>query len=509
MYVTQALHQALQQEPDRIATIFRDRVRTVRESADRVARFAGALRSLGVAPGDLVAILALNSDRYHEYFYAVPWIGAAVHPVNIRLSVPEILDTLRRSDTRVLLVDDTFAPLVAELQFDGLRTVVHIGDGDPLGDALSYEELLSATDPVPDTRTGGDSVLAVLFTGGTTGVPRGVMLSHDNVVVSALGVLASGHVVSPHGRLLHAAPMFHVGGIAYWAAGNVHGAEHVIVPMFDPAAVLGAIARHAVTDALLVPTMIQRLVDSPELGDYDCGTLRHLVYGASPISESLLQRARAAFPSAGFTQVYGMTELAPTATLLSPSDHDEPELRRAAGRAAPHCEIRVVDPTGGAAPPGEIGEIVVRGGNVMLGYLHQRDETAKVVKDGWMHTGDAGYLDDRGYLFVVDRIKDMIITGGENVYSAEVENALAKHPAVAAAAAIGVPDPEWGERVHAVVVLKPDMSASADELRTHCAALIANYKVPGSFAFTDALPLSAAGKVLKRELREDYRSGSG
>ena len=200
----------------------------------------------------------------------------------------------------------------------------------------------------------------------------------------------------------------------------------------------------------------------PCVADYDLSSLLHLVYGASPISEALLERARKVFPAVGFTQGYGMTELSPVATLLTPADHDNPALRRSAGRAAPHVEVRIVDPDGHEVPRGEVGEVVVRGDNVMLGYWNRPDDTAAAVRDGWMHTGDGGRMDENGYVFIVDRIKDMIITGGENVYSAEVENALAKHPAVAAVAVIGVPDPDWGERVHAVVVLLPGQNATED-----------------------------------------------
>jgi acyl-CoA synthetase (AMP-forming)/AMP-acid ligase II len=511
MYLTQSLHRNLQQSPDRPATIFRDRTHTVAESVDRVARLAGALTGLGVQRGDRVGILALNSDRYQEYFHAVPWMGAVINPVNIRWSPAEIAYSLVESDTRVLLVDDAFAPTIPALreQFPGLSTVIHCGDGDLPAGALSYETLVADSAPIEDTRTGGDDLLGVFYTGGTTGHPKGVMLSHDNVLASSIGTLASGHFVSPGGRLLHTAPLFHLAGIAAWAAGCLVGSTHVIVPMFSPGEVMKAISDHQVTDALLVPTMIQMLVDDPGIADSDLSSLVHLVYGASPISEAVLERARKVFPAAGFTQAYGMTELSPCATLLTPADHDNPTLRRSAGRAAPHVEVRIVDPDDNEVPRGEVGEVIVRGDNVMLGYWNRPQDTAAAVRDGWMHTGDGGRMDENGYVFIVDRIKDMIITGGENVYSAEVENALAGHPAVAACAVIGVPDPDWGERVHAVVVLLPGQQATADEIRTHCKTLIAGYKAPRSVDFVDALPMSGAGKILKRVLRKRYWDDSG
>ncbi len=268
---------------------------------------------------------------------------------------------------------------------------------------------------------------------------------------------------------------------------------------------LRAIQDDGVTDSLLVPTMIQALVDDPRREHYAVDGLRHIIYGASPISEALLERAMKAFPQAVFTQAYGMTELSPVATLLGPADHCDteagPARLRSAGRAVPHAEVKVVGPDDVERPRGEVGEVVVRGAHVMTGYWNRPEETAAALHGGWMHTGDAGWMDEAGYLYIVDRIKDMIITGGENVYSAEVENALCTHDAVAAAAVIGLPDPEWGERVHAVVVLAAGATATADELIAHVRARIAGYKTPRTVTFADALPVSGAGKVLKRELR--------
>ncbi|GAA2400597.1 long-chain-fatty-acid--CoA ligase [Mycolicibacterium llatzerense] len=506
MYITQSLHRNLQQNSNRPATIYRDRIRRVAESVDRISRLAGALAALGVQHGDRVGILALNSDRYVEYLYAVPWIGAAVNPVNIRWSPVEIAYSLVDSDTRVLFVDDAFAAVIPALreQFSELETVIHCGDGELPAGAVSYEALIAEHAPVEDTRTGGDELLGVFYTGGTTGHPKGVMLSHNNVLTSALGGLASGQMVSPGGNLLHAAPMFHLAAIGAWTCGSLVGSTHVIVPMFTPADVARAITEHAVTDALLVPTMIQMLVDDPTAATSDMSSLVHLTYGASPISEALLERARKVFPTTGFTQGYGMTEMAPVVAILTAEDHNDPALCRAAGRAAPHVEVRIVDPAGNEVPRGEVGEIVACGDNMMLGYWNRPDDTAAAMRDGWMHTGDGGRMDENGYIFIVDRIKDMIITGGENVYSAEVENALESHPSVAAAAVIGVPDHEWGERVHAVVVLLPGQQATEEQLRTHCKALIAGYKSPRSVHFVDTLPMSGAGKILKRELRKQY-----
>jgi acyl-CoA synthetase (AMP-forming)/AMP-acid ligase II len=280
-----------------------------------------------------------------------------------------------------------------------------------------------------------------------------------------------------------------------------------MIPSFDPVAVLTAIQQHRVTDVLLVPTMVQLTVDHPRLLEFDLSSVRRLVYGASPMSEGVLNRAVKALPNARFVQAYGMTEVAPIATMLLPADHQDPVRRRSAGRAAPHSEVRVVGPDDVELPRGQVGEIVVRGSHVMRGYWDRPEESAEALRGGWMHTGDGGYMDDDGYVYLADRIKDMIITGGENVYSVEVENALCQHPDVATAAVIGVPDESWGERVHAVVVPASGATVTLDELDAFCRDRIAGYKIPRSLEVVDALPLSAAGKVLKRELRKPYWEG--
>jgi acyl-CoA synthetase (AMP-forming)/AMP-acid ligase II len=283
---------------------------------------------------------------------------------------------------------------------------------------------------------------------------------------------------------------------------------HVIVPMFTPASTVAAIVEHAVSDALLVPTMIQMLVDAPEAREADLSGFRRVIYGASPITEGVLGRARALLPGAAFTQLYGMTELSPSATMLLPADHDDPFLARSAGRAGVQVDVRIVDLDGTELPRGEVGEVIVQGENVMHGYWNKPAETAAALREGWMHTGDLAYMDDRGYVYIVDRLKDMIITGGENVYSTEVENALAKHPGVASCAVIAVPDPQWGERVHAVIVPRPDVRLTLDELQAFCRDYIAGYKVPRSVEIVDALPVSGAGKILKRELRKAVRNAA-
>jgi acyl-CoA synthetase (AMP-forming)/AMP-acid ligase II len=479
---------------------------------DRVARLAGALQSLGLAPGGRAGMLALNSHRYVEYFFGVWWGGGAINPVNIRWNPKEIAYSLDDCDTRILIVDDTFARLVPELRAlsRSLRTVIFAGDGDAPSGTLDYETLLAEARPAVDAERAGDDLAAVMYTGGTTGLPKGVMLSHANLVTNARNSLATIPRNADSAAVI-AAPVFHIGG-ASLVLQCIHGFRRAIVlPMFDEVAILRTIADERASEIFLVPSMLKRLIEHPQFADFDTSSLRLMIYGAAPIDSALLARAMEKFPNADFYQAYGMTECSPTISVLPARAHDPAGvaagLLRSAGRPVPTVEVRIVDENDRDAPLGTVGEIVARGPTVMLGYWEKPLETREALRDGWMHTGDGGYLDADGYLYVVDRVKDMIVSGGENVYSAEVENALGQLPGVSMSAVIGVPDETYGERVHAIVVLRDGATLSAADVTAHCRTLIAGFKCPRSVEFRDALPLSAAGKLLKYQIREPYWAG--
>lgn len=505
MYLTQPLHKARRERPRDPFTIHEGHRTANAEFVDRVARLASGLKRLGVEAGDRVGMLAANSDAFITYVFATLWAGGVLNPVNIRWSAAEIVYSLDDSDTRVLIVDDLFAPMVSELRrlCSAELTIIRAGRAEIAG-AHDFETLIAGSEPMPDAMRGGDDLAAILYTGGTTGAPKGVMLSHANLYTDAIAVnAAADHGGDAPG--LHVSPLFHVGGLAVVFQFALRRAPQITIPAFDAGRVLSLIETEGVGDIFLVPVMLRRLIDHPDMATRDVSSLRYIRYGAAPIDVTLLGRAIRAFPEARFLQVYGQTECAPVVTVLAPQDHvpDPDALQmRSAGRPIATAEIRIVDPDGLECPSGVVGEIAVRGPTVMQGYWNKPEETAAALKNGWMHTGDAGHFDESGYLHVVDRIKDMIITGGENVFSVEVENALAKHDGVSLCAVIGVPDDEWGERVHAVVLRVDGRDdVCAETLAAHCRTLIAGYKVPRTFEFVTQMPLSPAGKILKKDLR--------
>ncbi|MGV0813966.1 long-chain-fatty-acid--CoA ligase [Mycolicibacterium boenickei] len=509
MYLTQGLRRAAQIRPREESTVFGQRRRIWSDTVDRVARVAGGLKGIGVRPGDRVAILALNSDRYFELLYAIPWLGAVMVPVNTRLATPEIRYILEDSGARVLFVDGAMEPHATVLteQMSTVEALFYLDDGTPPADTRSYEELAEGP-ALADAGAGGDTLAGIFYTGGTTGKSKGVMLSHNNLVWNAMNAIAGMHYHQDM-TYIHSGPMFHLadGGATFGV--TACGGRHVFVPRFDATECLQAMERERVTHAALVPTMINMLVNNPAVGDVDLSKLDYITYGASPMPEGLLRKALESFPNCSFIHAYGMTEASPGVTLLPPRyatlDGTYGGRLKSCGQAQLTAELMIVDEERKALPRLAIGEVAVRGPMIMLGYWNMPEQTAAVLEDGWFYTGDAGYLDDEGFLFIVDRLKDMIISGGENVYSAEVESAISLMPGVAEVAVIGIPDPRWGESVHAVVVPRPGTHLTAEAVIEHCGGRIAGYKCPRSVEFRDtSLPQSGPGKILKRELREPF-----
>jgi long-chain acyl-CoA synthetase len=481
----------------------------------RTDALARGLASLGVVRGDRVAVLMLNCHRYLELYYACARMGAVIVPLNIRLARPEIVYILNDSESKALVVDKTFAPYsTGRDTFPTVESVVYCGDATPEG-MINYDDVVSKGSHMQesvDQEMEDDDLAGLFYTGGTTGRAKGVMLSHKNVMSNAINFIIAISFVSKD-RYLHAAPMFHLADVGAVFALTILGACHVFIPMFNPVHVLEAIQNEKVTVTLLVPTMVNAVLNHPDVDNYDLSSLRRLIYGASPMPVELLKQGLQKWGQI-FVQGYGMTETSPLLTVLDPADHipgGSPEqVRRlsSCGKEILGVEVRVVNAEDEDVHPGEIGEIIARGPSVMLGYWRMPEATAAAVVDGWIHTGDLASIDEENYIYIVDRAKDMIISGGENIYSVEVENALYTHPAVLEVAVIGIPDDVWGEAVHAVVVCKPGIQVTSDELIAHSRTLIAGYKVPRSIEFSqDALPKSGAGKILKRDLRDKYWAG--
>lgn len=511
MYLTQFIHKAVREYPDDEAVVFADRRQSWAELAERVACLAGVLQRLGMGQNDRIGILGLNSDRYVEVVFASLWGGGAFNTVNIRWNASEIAYSLDDCDTRILFVDDEFAPMVPEIraQSSALTTVVYMGDQDTPEGAEDLRALMADASPIDDVGRNGEDLAGILYTSGTTGKPKGVMLSHRNLYLSALSTVIPAcrqdRIVG-----LHSAPFFHVAGIGLIMQLSIRGGTHVILPRFEPLAVIEAIEREAVVETFLVPTMLRAVLDHPEFDNHDMSSLRCLIYGASPMDSTLLKRSLMKLPNAGFLQMYGMTELSPTVTVLLPEMHTDPAYEdklMSAGNPTHIAEIRIVDPMGDEVERGQVGEICARGPMMMQGYWNKEQQTREAIRDGWMHTGDAGYMDADGYVFLVDRIKDMIVTGGENVYSVEVEEVLLQYPQVGQCAVIGVPDEQWGERVHAVLVLTDGHVLDEAAVTAFCKERLAGYKCPRSYEVREELPMSGAGKLLKYKLKEEHWKG--
>jgi acyl-CoA synthetase (AMP-forming)/AMP-acid ligase II len=487
MIHTHSLGRATRYFPERTALVSGERRLTFRELHDRVGRIAAALsrRSFGV--GDRLAILLSNEPEYIELVYACAWLGVIAVPLNTRLSLTEIDHVLADAKPRGLIRHSSLPnPAVQVCQ----QVVL---DQEPL-------DIGEATCPAPIYDS--QAVLALIYTSGTTGRPKGVEVTHANILENAYHT----NFWLPYcedSMHLHAAPIFHIADFPIMFAAPACGACQVTIPKFSPEAFCEVVQRERVSHTILVPTMINLLTQFPELNKYDLSSLVHLGYGGSPMAPELVHRTRRVLPDLKLVQVYGLTE---TGFLTGLRDHEHTEDKlMSCGRPCLGIDARVVDESGKEVEAGQSGELVARGTNVMRGYWNKPEETKLVFRDGMFRTGDIGYQDANGFFYILDRVKDMIVTGGENVYSGEVEAVIYTHPAVREVAVFGVPDPNWGETVKACVVLKPGTALTAQELITLCRRSLAHYKVPRSIEFSETeLPKSGSGKILKTILRDRF-----
>ncbi len=486
---------------------------TFGQHADRVFRLVHAMKHrFGLARGDRFAVLARNSHAYLELYHAAFLGGGIINPLNLRLSPSELAYIIGDSGVETIFFDQHFSELLgrsADAAGDfPIRNRILIGSGDAPCDARYEDVLLAATAEIPPEPEEEDPVV-LMYTGGTTGLPKGVVLTQRAEILN----LYHGRIARPglgaDTVAMIQTPMFHIASMGTLLSTYAVGGTTVLVPGFEPELVMSEIERNNVTSTLMVPTMVAMLMNHAAFAPERLASLRQLTYGASPMPSVLLGRLLAAFPELDLYQGYGMTESSAVLTNLSPGDHRAGGDRlKSVGRSVTGVELSIQDEAGNPVAPGKIGEVCAKGGNFMTGYWNKAEATKEAFRDGWYHTGDAGYIDDAGYLFLVDRVKDMIISGGENIYSTEVENAIASHPLVQQVAVIGIPDERWGEAVHAIVVTGKDVDIGADAIIDHARARIAGYKVPKSVEFRhEPLPLSGAMKVLKRDLRAPHWVG--
>ncbi|HAN34158.1 MAG: AMP-binding protein [Ilumatobacteraceae bacterium] len=481
---------------------------TFAEHLHNVSTTIGGLQSLGVGRGDRFAVMTLNSVEYLELYHAAFLGGGVVNPLNLRFAPKELAYVLRDSGTKVCFVDAIFANLIDSVKEEaGLEHVVLVGGGD-VPHTVRHADLLAAADAViPDEGEETDPVV-LMYTGGTTGLPKGVLLDQRAEMLNAYHVFTRLQFDRSTVNLIQT-PMFHAASMFGVLGGPAQGAHSVIQPMFEPTAVMKTVRAYQPTSTVMVPTMIGMTMAHPDFTPDGLSSFTDLVYGASPMPQALLEKLLALYPDTNIWQGYGMTESSSVLSFLGPDEHRAGgKYLRSAGKPAMGVVFSIQDDHGNLLPVGTPGEVCARAGNFMIEYWNKPEATTEAFRGGWYHSGDAGYLDSDGYLYLVDRVKDMIVTGGENVYSTEVENAVASHAAVLQVAVIGIPSEQWGEAVHAVVVLKEGLTATAAELIDHCREWIAGYKLPKSVEFrTEPLPLSGAMKVLKKDLREPYWEG--
>ena len=490
MLYVHSMGRAVRYYPDRPALSLGQSALTFSQLHDRVRRLATGLNRAGFKKGDRLAILLPNEPEYIELVYACSWLGVIAVPINVRLSIAEIDHVLADCTPRGIVRHSTLPQPKTRLPWDIV---------------LDRDGLIGGDGPSPDPCYDPDAVLALIYTSGTTGRPKGVMLTHSNIL-SDVNNFNCWMRYREAGVYLHAAPIFHIADFPAMFAAPMFGASQVTLPRFQPETFCQVVAKERVNYTVLVPTMINFLTQFAESNPHDLTSLEMLAYGGSPMAPQLIRKIRELLPGTKLVQVYGLSETG-FLTGLQDGEHTADKLT-SCGRPCPGVDVQIVDDGGNPVKAPIPGEIVVRGANVMTGYWNNEEETAACFRNGFFRTGDIGYQDSNGYVFILDRSKDMIVTGGENVYSGEVEAIIFDHPAVREVAVYGIPDTRWGELVAACVVLKPETQLTADELIVYCKKFLANYKVPRRIDFSDTdLPKSSSGKVLKRVLRERFLSG--
>jgi acyl-CoA synthetase (AMP-forming)/AMP-acid ligase II len=486
---------------------------TYEEFWKRVNRLANGLANLGTCFGDRLAVLLPNGHRFAELYLAVFQIGAVLVPLNVRLSSRELVALLEHCEAIGLVSEITFRETLQAMEAVFPRLKFRIGSGLKAEGFLDYEALIDASPAEAGRIDFEETEVAIqMYTSGTTGAPKGVLLTHRNILANTLTGIGE-RKFSSRDVFLNASPMYHIADFEYFFQILSVGGTNVFLERFDPLRFLDAVQRERVTCTWLVPTMIRALLEVPYLERYDLRSFRSLYYGGACLSPELFRRARDAF-SCDFALGFGLTEASPLISLLRPEDHrgDEAAVERrlrSCGREAFNVEVRVVDDHDREVGPGQPGEIVARGANVMKGYWKMEEETRKTLRGGWLHTGDVARMDEEGYIYLVDRKKDVIKSGGENIYSREVEELIATHPSVEEVAVIGVPDDQWGEAVKAIVVLRKGKQCTEREILDHCRGRLADFKKPKSVTFAPALPKNIIGKVLKTALREMYEKANG
>ncbi len=504
--------------PDRTAVVGADRRSTYGELQSIVNRLANGLQGLGVSKGQNVGVMAVNSPEFLDIYYATAGVGATLVPLNFRAKTEELAHMINEADVGVLFVGERYWPIYEQIKAS-IPDVEHVIGLDFTPDGgLSYDQMIESNEDIPVfTEIDDSDPTLLIYTSGTTSLPKGVVLSYQALTALVVNTQAPADPISDQEVVLVCAPFFHIAGATTIMSSVFSGRRLVVLPQFSPEAWLDAVDAEGVTHAFVVPTMLKRMMEYEHFDDYSLDTLQVITYGAAPMPYDVVRAAVDIFPprGIGLLNAYGQTEATGSLTYLGPDDHhldgtpEENERKiqrlRSVGKTMPDVDVAILAPDGRRLEGEDEGEICIRGDRVMKGYNKRQDDTASAIQDGWLHTGDLGKIDEDGYLFITGRIKDMIIRGGENISTAEIEHVLEDHPGIAEAAVIGVKDNDWGEVVKAIVVAGPKEEVpSEDDLTTYVKSRLASYKAPAIYQWIDELPKNHLGKILKTDLRDRY-----